>query len=160
MGRKAIFQVTGMTCASCAAGIETALDRLPGVTSVQVNSATERASVEYDPAQVDEKMMIEKISGDLRGIAASIRLSRATIRNIRQNLFWALIYNTIGIPIAFAGLLNPVIAGAAMSFSSVSVVSNALRMKRFDPFARKGGAKAPAMKEPAYSERVIPEGSK
>jgi Cu+-exporting ATPase len=79
------------------------------------------------------------ISGDLRGIAASIRLSRATIRNIRQNLFWALIYNTIGIPIAFAGLLNPVIAGAAMAFSSVSVVGNALRMKRFDPFARKGG---------------------
>jgi Cu+-exporting ATPase len=74
------------------------------------------------------------MSGDLRGIAASIRLSRATIRNIRQNLFWALIYNTIGIPVAFAGLLNPVIAGAAMAFSSVSVVSNALRLKRFDPF--------------------------
>jgi Cu+-exporting ATPase len=86
---------------------------------------------------------ITLMSGDLRGIAASIRLSRATIRNIRQNLFWALIYNTIGIPIAFAGLLNPVIAGAAMAFSSVSVVSNSLRMKRFDPFARKGGPKCP-----------------
>jgi Cu+-exporting ATPase len=86
---------------------------------------------------------ITLMGGDLRGIAASIRLSRATIRNIRQNLFWALIYNTIGIPIAFAGLLNPVIAGAAMAFSSVSVVSNALRMKRYDPFARRGGARAP-----------------
>ena len=79
---------------------------------------------------------ITLMSGDLRGIAASIRLSRATIRNIRQNMFWALIYNTIGIPIAFAGLLNPIIAGGAMAFSSVSVVSNALRMKRYDPFAR------------------------
>jgi len=83
---------------------------------------------------------ITLLGGDLAGVAASIRLSRATIRNIRQNLFWALIYNTIGIPIAFAGLLNPVIAGAAMSFSSVSVVSNALRMKRFDPFAPQRGA--------------------
>ncbi|HUW65322.1 MAG TPA: heavy metal translocating P-type ATPase [Spirochaetia bacterium] len=93
---------------------------------------------------------ITLMAGDLRGIAASIRLSRATIRNIRQNLFWALIYNTIGIPIAFAGLLNPVIAGAAMAFSSVSVVSNALRMKRYDPFERKHGA-APAVKSPTRS---------
>lgn len=85
---------------------------------------------------------ITLVGGDLRGIAASIRLSRATIRNIRQNLFWALIYNTIGIPIAFAGLLNPVIAGAAMAFSSVSVVSNSLRMKRYDPFATKNSSLA------------------
>ncbi len=94
---------------------------------------------------------ITLMSGDLRGIAASIRLSRATIRNIRQNLFWALIYNSIGVPIAFAGLLNPVIAGAAMAFSSVSVVSNALRMKRYDPFAGKSGPRTGAVKEPARS---------
>lgn len=74
---------------------------------------------------------ITLMRGDLRGIPASIKLSRATMRNIKQNLFWALIYNTLGIPIAAAGLLNPVIAGGAMAFSSVSVVSNALRLKRW-----------------------------
>jgi len=74
---------------------------------------------------------ITLMSGDLRGIPASIKLSRATMRNIRQNLFWALIYNTLGIPVAALGLLNPVIAGGAMVFSSVSVVTNALRLKRW-----------------------------
>ncbi len=76
--------------------------------------------------------------GDLNEVCAAIALSRATIRNIRQNLFWAFIYNTLGIPLAagvlyaFGGpLLNPVFAGAAMALSSVSVVSNALRLKRF-----------------------------
>jgi len=73
------------------------------------------------------------VRGDLRSVADSIALSRATIRNIRQNLFWALIYNIIGIPVAALGFLNPVVAGAAMAFSSVSVVSNALRIKRFKP---------------------------
>ncbi len=72
--------------------------------------------------------------GDLRGIPAMIKLSRATIRNVRQNLFWALFYNTIGIPVAALGFLNPVIAGAAMAFSSVSVVTNALRLRGFDPY--------------------------
>jgi len=71
------------------------------------------------------------MSGDLMGIVLAIKLSRATMRNIKQNLFWAFIYNTIGIPFAALGYLSPVIAGAAMSFSSVSVVSNALRLKRF-----------------------------
>jgi len=74
---------------------------------------------------------ITLMRGDLRGIPASIALSRATMRNIKQNLFWALIYNTLGIPIAAMGFLNPVIAGGAMAFSSVSVVSNALRLKRW-----------------------------
>ncbi|MCL6561264.1 MAG: HAD-IC family P-type ATPase, partial [Firmicutes bacterium] len=73
------------------------------------------------------------VRGDLRSVADSIALSRATIRNIRQNLFWALIYNVIGIPVAALGFLNPVVAGTAMAFSSVSVVSNALRLKRFKP---------------------------
>ncbi|MHB8155792.1 MAG: heavy metal translocating P-type ATPase [Desulfocucumaceae bacterium] len=77
---------------------------------------------------------ITLIKGDLRGVAASIRLSRGTMRNIRQNLFWAMVYNTLGIPVAALGFLSPVLAGAAMAFSSVSVVSNALRLKRFDPY--------------------------
>ncbi len=73
---------------------------------------------------------ITLMSGDLMGIVHAIRLSRMTMRNIRQNLFWAFIYNTVGIPFAALGFLSPVIAGAAMAFSSVSVVSNALRLRR------------------------------
>ncbi|MDK2824101.1 MAG: P-type Cu+ transporter [Clostridia bacterium] len=74
---------------------------------------------------------ITLMGGDLKGIPASIKLSKATMRNIKQNLFWALIYNTLGIPVAAFGFLSPVIAGAAMAFSSVSVVTNALRLKRW-----------------------------
>lgn len=74
---------------------------------------------------------ITLIRGDLNGIVAAIKLSKATMRNIKQNLFWALVYNSLGIPIALAGYLSPVVAGAAMAFSSVSVVTNALRLKRF-----------------------------
>jgi Cu+-exporting ATPase len=80
---------------------------------------------------------ITLLKGDLRGIARAIHLSRAVMRNIRQNLFFAFAYNIIGIPIA-AGvlypltglLLSPMIAGAAMSFSSLSVIANALRLRR------------------------------
>jgi Cu+-exporting ATPase len=77
------------------------------------------------------------VKGDLRGIAKARRLSRATMRNIRQNLFFAFIYNVMGIPIAagvlypfFRILLSPIIASAAMTFSSVSVIANALRLRR------------------------------
>ncbi|KYD09586.1 Copper-translocating P-type ATPase [Parageobacillus caldoxylosilyticus] len=70
------------------------------------------------------------VGGDLAHIPKAVELSRKTMTNIRQNLFWELFYNTIGIPVAAAGLLEPWIAGAAMAFSSVSVVTNALRLKR------------------------------
>jgi Cu+-exporting ATPase len=76
---------------------------------------------------------ITLMRGDLRTIPAAIRLSRQTMRKIKQNLFWAFIYNIIGIPFAALGMLNPVIAGAAMAFSSVSVVTNSLSLRRFNP---------------------------
>ncbi|MQR97406.1 heavy metal translocating P-type ATPase [Fictibacillus phosphorivorans] len=72
------------------------------------------------------------VGGNLNHIPKAIELSRKTMRNIRQNLFWALFYNTAGIPIAAFGLLEPWVAGAAMAFSSVSVVTNALRLKRIN----------------------------
>jgi Cu+-exporting ATPase len=71
------------------------------------------------------------ISGNLSGVVGAIRLSKRTITIIKQNLFWAFIYNTIGIPLAALGMLNPMFAAFAMSLSSVSVVSNSLRLKNF-----------------------------
>jgi Cu+-exporting ATPase len=84
-----------------------------------------------------ESAGVTLVKGDLRGIVRARRLSRATMRNIKQNLFWAFVYNSVGVPIAagvlypFTGLLlSPIIAAAAMSFSSVSVIGNALRLRR------------------------------
>ena len=77
------------------------------------------------------------VQGDLRGIVRARRLSRATMANIRQNLFFAFVYNTLGVPVAagvlypaFGVLLSPMLASAAMTFSSVSVILNALRLRR------------------------------
>ena len=84
-----------------------------------------------------ESAGVTLVKGDLRGIVRARRLSRATMANIRQNLFFAFIYNTLGVPVAagvlypvFGLLLSPMIASAAMTFSSVSVIANALRLRR------------------------------
>jgi Cu+-exporting ATPase len=86
-----------------------------------------------------ESAGVTLLKGDLRGIVRARRLSKGTMHNIRQNLFFALIYNSLGVPLA-AGvlypvlgiLLNPMVAAAAMTFSSVSVISNALRLRRLE----------------------------
>ena len=84
-----------------------------------------------------ESAGVTPVKGDLRGIVRARRLSRATMKNIRQNLFFAFVYNSVGVPVAagvlypvFGVLLSPMIAAAAMSFSSVSVIANALRLNR------------------------------
>ena len=86
-----------------------------------------------------ESAGITLVQGDLRGIVRARKLSRATMRNIRQNLFLAFVYNTVGVPVAagvlypfFGLLLSPMIASAAMTFSSVSVISNALRLRNVE----------------------------
>ncbi|MEH6412133.1 MAG: HAD-IC family P-type ATPase, partial [Hyphomonas sp.] len=83
-----------------------------------------------------ESASLTLVKGDLRGIARALRLSRATMGNIRQNLFFAFVYNSLGVPVAagvlypfFGLLLSPIIAAAAMSLSSVSVIANALRLR-------------------------------
>lgn len=77
-----------------------------------------------------EASAVTLMKGELTSIASALRLSRATMRVIRQNLFWALVYNVVGIPIAALGFLSPIVAGAAMAFSSVSVVLSSLRLGR------------------------------
>jgi Cu+-exporting ATPase len=84
-----------------------------------------------------ESASVTLVKGDLRGIAKAIRLSHATMRNVKQNLFFAFAYNALGVPIAagvlypvFGLLLSPIFAGAAMALSSFSVVTNALRLRR------------------------------
>jgi Cu+-exporting ATPase len=86
-----------------------------------------------------ESAGVTVLKGDLRGIVRARKLSRATMRNIRQNLFFAFVYNAVGVPIAagvlypvFGLLLSPMIASAAMSFSSVSVIGNALRLRKVE----------------------------
>ena len=91
----------------------------------------------YLGRRLAESAGVTLVKGDLRGIVRARRLSRATLRNIRQNLFFAFVYNSLGVPIAagvlypFLGvLLSPMVAAAAMSLSSVSVIANALRLRR------------------------------
>ena len=106
------------------------------------------------------------MSSDVLDVPAAIQLSRSTLRNIKQNLFWALIYNTVCIPVAaglfsFAGFtLNPMIAAAAMSCSSVCVVSNALRLRGWKPaFTTQAAQQVLAMRKEAQQNEAVADAS-